>query len=203
MVGMEMEWRTHADTWAVQCDMHRIMRCKVHEKKWRVTLKQLEPCRVRMSEMWHSQWEKCACARVRWGVLWTPPDAFRAPLSGREIQKKRQLQINNCDFSVVENLSKKIKTAVKLSGGWWQLLTCRLKSSWPVSWCLYRLHWERESMLPHCTIFSDHVPSCQVCWCHVCQLESMKTNSNMLSLVTSSKKRMMAVDVLLRNIQPN
>ena len=37
------------------------------------TIKHLEPCRVRMSEMWHAQREKCACVRVRSGVLSNTP----------------------------------------------------------------------------------------------------------------------------------
>ena len=202
MVGMEMEWRTHADTWAVQCDMHRIMRCKVHEKNDVSPLNNL----MQSAHEWNvtlSTRKMCVCARpVR--VLWTPPDAFRAvaTVRTRNPEKKtasnQPLRLLSCWKSV-----KKIKTAVKLSGGWWQLLTCRLKPSWPVSWCLYRLHWERESMLPHFTIFQTTYRLAKCADATSANSESMKTNSNMLSLVTSSKKRMMAVDVLLRNIQPN
>ena len=71
------------------------------------TIKHLEPCRVRMSEMWHAQREKCACVRVRSGVL-----SLQRRVQGSchcldAKSKKRVLQINNYGFSVVEVCNKK------------------------------------------------------------------------------------------------
>ena len=87
----------------------------------------------------------------------------------------------------------------------WQIVTTSDLSSeaeLTVSRCLYQLHKEPEPMLSHFTIFQT---TCRLANCvdaTSANSESMKTNSTMLTLVTSWKKRMMAVDVLLRNIQP-
>ena len=79
-----------------------------------ITIKHLEPSRVRISEMWHAQREKCACVRVRSGVLSNTPR--RVPGSCHCLDaksRKKVLQINNYGFSVVEVCNKKkVKTAV-------------------------------------------------------------------------------------------
>ena len=89
------------------------------------TLKHLERCRVRMSEMWYAQREKFACVRVRSGVL-----NFRRVQGSCHCldAKSRKKTATNQQLRLqLLGVCKKIKTAVRLSGWWWQLPTCRLK----------------------------------------------------------------------------
>ena len=112
-------------------------------------------------------------------------DVTVATVSTRTPENNRQLQINNYDFSQVGNLLKK----------------SRLRSS-VLSWCLKSTSLRtRRCCLIYITFrITYRLANCA--YVTSANLESMKTNSTMLGLVTCWKKRMMTVDILLRNIQP-
>ena len=71
------------------------------------------------------------------------------------------------------------------------------------SFLVARVDFRQESMLTHFTIFQINYRHANCADATSANSQSTKTNSTMLSLVTSWKKRMMAVDVRLRSIQPN
>ena len=78
------------------------------------TIKHLEPSRVRMSEMWHAQREKCACVRVRSGVLSNTPR--RVPGSchclDAKSRKKEYCKSTTMAFQLLKSVTKNVKTAV-------------------------------------------------------------------------------------------
>ena len=123
------------------------------------------------------------CASGAVFCVHTPSRSGQLPLSGREMQKKKttthqQLRLLNC-----WKMYKKFKTAVRLS------------DQFPGA-CIDFIENASRCCLTFTTLrTSNRLANCADATS--ANSESMKMNPTMLSLVTSRKKRMVAVDVLL------
>ena len=128
------------------------------------TLKHLEPCRVRMSDMWHAQREDVrVCASNEVFCAHPPSRSGQLPLSGRE--KKDNYKSTTTTSPVVRKLSKKNQDCGQAF--WLMVTTSDLSSGAELTSFLMRvstsLRTRADVVLSH--HFSDHLLSFQSCWC--------------------------------------
>ena len=114
--------------------------------------------------LWCMYEKKCAFACIWVGMGVYTPVALTADATGWVRNSDSATLQKKCDWD-------KTRHAVRLSGCWWQLWAFRFWVEWhPSPGCSYDIV---KTRVPGCFTHhcSDHSSSCQLCWCHLCQVE--------------------------------